>query len=190
METPENKNLSPRNLTFLVVERDLALRRSEVQILRDHGYTDILQAGDGTDAWAMFKNYKVDFVISAWDLPEMSGLVLLKIIRADSKNSSIPILLVVESVTKAQVIEAGEAGVSDLVIQPFTPDLFKEKIDSTIKIDLDPNYIEAEKNYNHGLDLMKEGRFQEALIAFKRILTVFENAEIYYNTPNRRPSLL
>ncbi|MBW2622610.1 MAG: tetratricopeptide repeat protein, partial [Deltaproteobacteria bacterium] len=181
METPENKNLSQQNMTFLVVEHDLELRKREVQILRDYGYTDILQASDGTDAWALFKNYKVDFVVSAWNLPEMSGLVLLKIIRADSNNSSIPILLVVDSVTKVQVIEAGEAGVSDLVILPFTPGVFKEKIDNVIKIDLDPNYLEAEKSYNHGLDLMKEGRFQEALISFKRILTVFENAEIYYN---------
>lgn len=181
MEPQEKMNLSNRELTFLVVEHDLDILRNEVKILRDLGYTDILQASNGTDAWAMFKNYKVDFVVTAWDLPEMSGLALLKIIRADIKSSSVSIFLVVESVTKAQVIEAGEAGASDLVVHPFTPDLLKRKIDNIIQIDLDPKYIEAEKNYDQGLSLMKEGRYQEALTAFKRILAVFENAEIYYN---------
>ncbi len=174
-------DLPKRELTFLVVEYDLDTRRNEVKILRDLGYTDILQAGNGTDAWTMFKNYKVDFVVTAWDLPEMNGMALLKIIRADAKSNAVPIFLVVESVTKAQVIEAGEAGASDLVVKPFTPDLLKSKIDNIMQIELDPKNIEAEKSYDQGLSLMKEGRYQEALTAFKRILAVFENAEIYYN---------
>ena len=181
METQGEMNLTKRELTFLVVEHDLDTRRNEVKILRDLGYNDILQAGNGTDAWAMVKNYKVDFVVTAWDLPEMNGLALLKIIRADVKSSATPIFLVVDSVTKSQVIEAGEAGASDLVVQPFTPDLLKKKIDNIIQIEFDPKNIEAEKSYEQGLNLMKEGRYQEALTAFKRILAVFENAEIYYN---------
>jgi len=50
MEPQEKMNLSKRELTFLVVEHDLDILRNEVKILRDLGYTDILQASNGTDA--------------------------------------------------------------------------------------------------------------------------------------------
>ena len=170
-----------RSLTFLLVDSDFASLKTETRILNDMGYNDIIQAENGTEAWPMLKHYKVDFVISAWDLPEMSGLALLKLIRTDLENNIIPVVLIVEQITREQVIEAGEAGVSDLLVHPISPDIFRKKIQSVIEIDLDPKHIEVEKHYEQGRKLMKEGRYEEALTSFKRILSVFENAEIYYN---------
>jgi len=172
---------SLRQLTFLLVDSDFASLKTETRILNDMGYTDIIQAENGTEAWPMLKHYNVNFVISAWDLPEMNGLALLKFIRTDLENNTLPVVLIAEQITRKQVIEAGEAGVSDLIIHPISPDLFQKKIKSVIEVDLDPKHIEVEKSYEQGRKLMKEGRLEEALTAFKRILSVFENAEIYYN---------
>ena len=168
-------------LTFLVVESDSIMRKAHVKMLNNMGYPEIYQTGDGTEAWTLFKNNEIDFVISAWDIPEMSGLVLLKIIRADIKHISVPFLIMTESVTKAQVIEAGEAGVSDLITLPFAEELFRQKIEHILQVDMDPKRIEAEKNFERGVALMNEERWEEALTAFQAILTVLENAEVYYN---------
>jgi tetratricopeptide (TPR) repeat protein len=170
-----------RTLTFLVVENDSVMRKTHVNMLNNMGYTEIYQTGDGTEAWTLFKNNEINFVISAWDIPEMNGLILLKVIRADLNFISVPFLLITESVTKAQVIEAGEAGVSDLITLPFTEELFKQKIDRILQLDMDPKQIEAEENFQRGVALMNEERWDEALNAFKKILSVLENAEVYYN---------
>jgi len=171
-----------QNLTFLVIESDAVLRKTEVRILHDMEYSDILEAENGTEAWSIIKNSNIDFIVSSGDLPDMSGIVLLKIIRADSKHSVLPVLLVVEKITRGQVIEAGEAGVSDLILHPFSSETFKKKIQSVIQVDLDPKNIEAEMNYTQGMKLMKENRWDEALTTFKRILSIeSESAEVFYN---------
>jgi len=173
---------SSRKLTFLVVEGNAVQRKTAISILHEMNYDDILQAENGTEAWSLIKNNNIDFIISSWNLPDMNGIVLLKIIRADSKYSATPVLLVVENVTKSQVIEAGEAGVSDLILHPFSAETFKTKIKSIIQVDLDPKNIESEMHYAQGMKLMKEGLWDEALTAFKRILSIeSESAEVYYN---------
>jgi len=170
-----------RQLTFLVVDSDFASLKTETRVLHDMGYTNVLQAENGTEAWPMLKNYKVDFVISAWDLPEMNGLALLKLIRTDLEHNTMPVVLVVERVTRGQVVEAGEVGVNDLIVHPISPEIFKNKVKGVIEVELDPKHIEVERNFELGRKLMKEGHFEEALTAFKRILSVYEHAEIYYN---------
>lgn len=167
--------------TFLLADNESALRKAEAGILRDMGYGEILQATDGTQAWSMFKNFDVNFVISAWDMPEMNGLLLLKVIRADVASSTTPVVLVVQEVTKSQVIEAGEAGVTGMLIRPFTPDTFKRKIEEILRVEEDPQSLQVKESFKRGLELMNEGKYEEALAEFKRVLNIYENAEVYYN---------
>ncbi len=139
-------------------------------------------AANGTEAWSLIKRHQIDFVICAWNLlPEMSGLVLLKVVRADAAFSTTPFMLVVDEITKAQVIAAGEAGVTDIIIRPFNRDTFKRKVDSTLRGEDDPEAIESKKMYDQGQELMKQGKYDEALTSFKRILNLHESAEVYYN---------
>lgn len=170
-----------QTFTFLIADSDYIQRKTNTRILKDIGYQKVLQADDGTEAWSVVKNFDVDFVISAWNMEEMNGIALLKVIRTDLEYNSLPVVLVVDNITRSQVIEAGEAGVSDLIVQPFTPDSFTKKIREVIDVDLDPKTLEAESNYEQGLKMMKDGRWEEALASFKKILSVYENAEIYYN---------
>lgn len=172
---------NPLETTILLVESDAKLRRSEAALLSEMGYKEILQAGNGTEAWSVIKNSDVGFIVCAWELREMNGLVLLKVVRADIAHSMIPFLLVVEEVTKAQVVEAGQAGVTDIILRPFTKELFLKKVNQTISIEEDPQTVEANRLYDNGLELMKQGDYEEALKSFKRILNVYETAEVYYN---------
>lgn len=170
-----------KKYTFLIVDSDPVLRKAEAKLLAEMGHTTLLQANDGTEAWAMFKNFDVDFVVSAWELPEMSGYALLKVIRADMKYNSIPVVLIIENTTKSKVIEAGEAGVSDLLLHPFTADMFQKKIESIIEVEMDPTNVEAEATFEKGTELMQQGKFDDALAEFQKILSIYESAEIYYN---------
>ena len=166
---------------FLLVDQDIVLRKLGQAFLREMGYKDIFQARTGTEAWSTIKNSNVNFVVSAWNLPDMSGLSLLKIIRADVAISSIPYLLVADEITKSEVIEAGESGVSGIITQPLTPKAFKKKIDQIINQEKDPKAAEFNRWYDRGRELMDEEKFEEALSCFERLLTIYESAEIYYN---------
>ena len=130
----------------------------------------------------MIKNFDVNLILSSWDLEqEMSGLVLLKIVRMDPAHSGIPFLLTVEEVTKTQVMEAGAAGVSDLLVRPFQKDVFVKRVNGAIWGDEDPVISEGKQYYQEGMDLMKQGNFDEALACFKRIVSIQETAEAFYN---------
>ena len=166
---------------FLLVDHNVDLRKIGTALLREMGFEDIYQARTGTEAWSMIKNYHITTVISAWDLPDMSGLSLLKIIRADLSTSHMTYLLVAESLNKSQVLEAGESGVSGILMKPLAPKLFKTKIKGFLEIKEDPKDIEFKKFYEQGKELMTEGRYEDALAAFERLLSIYESAEIYYN---------
>ncbi|MEW5721533.1 MAG: tetratricopeptide repeat protein [Thermodesulfobacteriota bacterium] len=171
----------PSPVTFLLVHQDASVRHTEKTYLLDMGYTEILEAKDGTEAWYMIKNMEVGLVVSAWRLPDMSGLVLLKIIRADAACSDLPYLMVVEQVTKIEVIEAGEAGVTDIITKPLHREAFQAKVAQALKTEPDAKDTEVRKHYQRGVELMKGGRYEEALAEFKLILSMYESAEVYYN---------
>jgi tetratricopeptide (TPR) repeat protein len=139
-------------------------------------------AATGTEAWSMIKHFNINLIISSWDLmPDMSGLVLLKVVRADSAHASIPFLLVVDEITKAQVMEAGSAGVSDIIVRPFNVDLLSKKIENSMIPEDDTKIIETKHLMGQALKMMDQGKFEEALTSFTKVITISETAEAYYN---------
>ena len=166
---------------FLLVDQDVNRRRVQNAFLSEMGYEEIFQARGGTEAWSILKNFDANFIIAFWDLPDMSGISLLKILRADAASSQIPYLLVVEEITKSQVLEAGEAGVSDIITCPLTQAGFKKKVNQVLARQEQPADTQFKARYSRGLDLMKQGRFEEALDEFKAVLSIYESADIYYN---------
>jgi two-component system chemotaxis response regulator CheY len=102
-------------------------------MLRQLGYTNIVEAEDGTVALRLLQREKVDLLISDWNMPRMDGLDLLKAIRADEHFNSLPVLLVtVEGLTE-YIVEAVKAGVTTYVVKPFTAAILREKIDTIFK---------------------------------------------------------
>jgi two-component system chemotaxis response regulator CheY len=125
--------MADQNMKILAVDDFSAMRRIIRNMLRQLGYTNIVEAEDGVEALSLLRREKVDFVISDWNMPNMNGLDLLKAIRADANLKPIPFLLVTAEALKEYVGEAVKAGVNNYVVKPFTAETLKEKIDTIFK---------------------------------------------------------
>ena len=125
--------MTDQNMKILTVDDFSSMRRIIRNMLRQLGYTNILEAEDGTEALSLLQREKVDFIISDWNMPNMNGLELLKAIRADANLKPIPVLLVTAEVLKGNVVEAVRAGVNNYVVKPFTAETLREKIDAIFK---------------------------------------------------------
>ncbi len=118
---------------ILVVDDFSTMRRILKNILKQIGFTNISEADNGTTALEELKKKKFDLIISDWNMPQMTGLDLLKTIRADDTLKDIPVLMVTAEAQKQNVIEAVKAGVTNYVVKPFTADSISEKIEKIFK---------------------------------------------------------
>jgi tetratricopeptide (TPR) repeat protein len=170
-----------KKTVFLLVDGQPAELDKNSRLLEELGYHNYLQAEDGAEAWAMISHFDVDVVVSALDMKELGGLSLLRVIRSDENTSAIPFILIAPNVTKTLVFRAGRAGVSDLLVWPFEPDVFRKKIEDLLAEERRPENVEADQAYQKGVELMKAGRYDEALRNFENMLSVHEYAEVYFN---------
>ena len=76
----------------------------------------------------MLQNGNYDFLITDLNMPGMTGIDLLKAVRASEKTAKLPVLLVTAEAKRDQIVKAAEAGVSGYIVKPFTPETLKEKI--------------------------------------------------------------
>ena len=120
-------------MKFLVVDDSQTMRRIVNNALKGIGYDDIIEAEDGKDAITKLYVEKIDFVITDWNMPNMSGLEFTKAVRADEQFLNLPILMVTTRGMKEDVMEALQARVNNHVVKPFTPQVLKEKIDQILK---------------------------------------------------------
>ena len=125
--------MTDQNMKILTVDDFSTMRRIIRNMLRQLGYSNIVEAEDGVEALNLLHKEKVDFIISDWNMPNMSGLDLLKAVRADENLKPIPVLLVTAEALKENVVEAVKAGVNNYVVKPFTAETLKEKIDAIFK---------------------------------------------------------
>ena len=121
------------SMKVLVVDDFATMRRILKNILKQIGFTKIIDADDGSTALAMLKKNKVDLIISDWNMPMVSGLELLKAVRSDESIKDMPFLMVTAEAQKDSVVQAIQAGVSNYVVKPFTPDTIKEKLEQIFK---------------------------------------------------------
>jgi len=120
-------------MKFLVVDDSPTMRRIVINALKTFGYTDVVQAGDGQQGIEQLEAHDdVDFVITDWNMPVMTGLELTQSIRGNDKFKHLPILMVTTRGLKSDIIEALKARVNNYVVKPFTPPVLKEKLDSVL----------------------------------------------------------
>ncbi|MBR9828773.1 MAG: chemotaxis protein CheY [Oceanospirillales bacterium] len=118
-----------KDIKILVVDDFSTMRRIIKNLLRDLGFTNVDEADDGKTALPILKQGHVDFLITDWNMPEMTGIDLLKTVRADPSLVHIPVLMVTAEAKREQIIAAAQAGVNGYVVKPFTAAVLKEKID-------------------------------------------------------------
>ena len=121
------------SLKFLVVDDSVTMRRIVINSLKNLGYDNFVEAGDGKEALEKLSvDEAINFVITDWNMPTVSGLELVKSIRADAKLSKLSILMVTTRGVKEDIIEALNARVNNYIVKPFTPQVLKEKIDQIL----------------------------------------------------------
>ena len=120
---------SDKKMRILVVDDFSTMRRIVKNILKQLGYTNVVDADDGTTAWEVLNKDNIDFVITDWNMPNMSGLELLKKIRNSEEFAAMPVLMVTAEAQQENIIEAVQAGVSNYIVKPFTADAIEQKID-------------------------------------------------------------
>lgn len=118
-----------KNMKILIVDDFSTMRRIVKNLLRDLGFNNTSEADDGATALPMLQNGKFDFLVTDWNMPGMTGIDLLKAVRADDSLSSLPVLMVTAEAKREQIIEAAQAGVNGYVVKPFTAAVLKEKIE-------------------------------------------------------------
>ena len=121
------------SIKVLVVDDFATMRRIVKGVLKQLGFSKIVEAQDGSDALDMLKKEKIGLIVSDWNMPNMTGLDLLKAVRGDDSLKGIPFVMVTAEGMKENVVEAVKAGVSNYVVKPFTPETFSGKIESVFK---------------------------------------------------------
>jgi two-component system chemotaxis response regulator CheY len=122
----------PPNTKILVVDDMLTMRKIVTKQCKDMGFTEFVEAADGQIAWTKLNETPdVGLIISDWNMPNCTGLELLKRVRVDSRFKKLPFILVTAESETEQVKEAVMAGVDNYVVKPFTPDAFSKKITET-----------------------------------------------------------
>ena len=116
------------DLKFLVVDDFSTMRRIVRNLLKELGFTNVDEAEDGDAALAKLRGGGFDFVISDWNMPNMTGLELLKQVRNDPALKHLPVLMVTAETKKENIIEAAQAGASGYVVKPFTAATLDEKL--------------------------------------------------------------
>jgi two-component system chemotaxis response regulator CheY len=117
-----------KSIKILVVDDFATMRKVIRNLLKQVGYENIIEAEDGVLALRVLKSQKIDLVISDWNMPNMTGLELLKSVRSDDDLKTMPFLMVTAEALQDNVIAAVKAGVSNYIVKPFTAEVLNEKI--------------------------------------------------------------
>ena len=118
-----------KNMKVLVVDDFSTMRRIVKNILRQLGFVNIVEADDGTTAVGILEREKVDLIISDWNMPNMTGIELLRHVRSTEELKDLPFLMVTAEAQQENIIEAVKAKVSNYIVKPFTADTLNEKIE-------------------------------------------------------------
>ncbi|MEN6464107.1 MAG: response regulator [Syntrophaceae bacterium] len=122
-----------KKMTILIVDDFATMRKVIRNLLKQVGYENIMEADNGEAGLAVLKSHKIDFVISDWNMPVMTGLELLKAVRADADIAKTPFLMVTAEALKENVVAAVKAGVSNYIVKPFTAEVLNEKIEKIVE---------------------------------------------------------
>lgn len=114
----------------LVVDDMSTMRRIVTSLLVEIGFKKelISEADDGSSAIAFLEKNTVDFVVTDWNMPQVTGIELLRHIRKTDATAKLPVLMVTAEAKREQIIEAASAGVNNYVVKPFNKKTLDEKI--------------------------------------------------------------
>ena len=121
-----------KNMNVLIVDDYKTMLRIIRNLLKQLGFNNVDEATDGAMALQMLRVGSYGLVISDWNMEPMTGLQLLREVRADAKLKPIPFIMVTAESKSENVIAAKEAGVSNYIVKPFNAETLKNKMVSVL----------------------------------------------------------
>jgi two-component system chemotaxis response regulator CheY len=121
-----------KNMNVLVVDDYKSMVRIVRGMLNQLGFVNVDDAPDGAAAMALLKEKDYGLVLSDWNMQPVTGLELLKQVRAEERTKKTPFVMVTAEAKVENVIAARQAGVNNYVIKPFTLAVLKQKLTSVV----------------------------------------------------------
>ncbi len=121
------------NLHVLIIDDFATMRKIERNILSQLGIKNVDEADDGTTALPKIQQTNYDVILLDWNMPQMSGLELLKAVRSNPNTKNVPIIMVTAEALKDNIVAAAQAGVNDYVVKPFTAAVLEDKLAKVLK---------------------------------------------------------
>ncbi len=121
-----------KNMNILIVDDYKTMLRIVRNLLGQLGFNNVEEATDGNMAFTKLKEKKFDLVISDWNMEPVSGMDLLKKVRADEALKAIPFIMVTAESKTENVVAAKEAGVNNYIVKPFNAETLKGKLVTVI----------------------------------------------------------
>jgi two-component system chemotaxis response regulator CheY len=109
------------------------MRRIIANALKKVGCGEVVEAANGQEGLQQLNTAPVDLIITDWNMPVMNGLDFVRELRGLAPSAAIPVLMVTTNAESADVSGAKDAGVTDYVVKPFTPDTLTQKITAVMK---------------------------------------------------------
>ncbi len=117
-------------MKIMLVDDSRTIRNIQKKVVAKLGFTDIVEAADGVEALAAYKESPPDLMLVDWNMPNMDGITLVKTIRQTDKT--IPMIMCTPEAEKSRVVEALKASVNNYMVKPFTAETLSEKINQTL----------------------------------------------------------
>ena len=121
-----------KSMPILVVDDYKTMLRIIRNLLKQLGFENVDEATDGSSALSKMREKKYGLVISDWNMEPMTGLQLLKEVRADNGLKETPFIMVTAESKTENVVTAKEAGVSNYIVKPFNAETLKSKLTAVI----------------------------------------------------------
>ena len=121
-----------KNMPILIVDDYKTMLRIIRNLLMQLGFNNVDEAIDGSSALQKLRDKDCGLIISDWNMEPMSGLQLLKEVRADVKLKELPFIMITAESKSENVIAAKEAGVSNYIVKPFNAATLKGKLTTVL----------------------------------------------------------
>ena len=116
------------HMPILIVDDYKTMLRIIRNLLKQLGFDNVEEATDGSMALTKLRDKGFSLVISDWNMEAMTGIQLLREVRADSKLKDLPFIMITAESKSENVIAAKEAGVSNYIVKPFNAATLKQKL--------------------------------------------------------------
>ena len=120
------------NMSILIVDDYKTMLRIIRNLLKQLGFNNVDEATDGSMALQKLRDKDYGMVISDWNMEPMTGIQLLREVRADARLKSMPFIMITAESKAENVVAAKEAGVNNYIVKPFNAATLKTKLTSVL----------------------------------------------------------